>query len=71
MKNNILKIFAKRLRELRLEADMTQEELARKAGMSVKYLQNLESSKPKNPSLLMMKKLADGLKVSLIDLLEI
>jgi transcriptional regulator with XRE-family HTH domain len=56
--------FSHRLRKLRTEAGMTQEELARKSGISVKYIQNLESDDPKNPTLLILDKLAKGIGVS-------
>lgn len=59
-----------RLRTLRKEAELTQEELAKKATISVKYLQNLEGSNPKNPSLLTLEKIAKGLNVPLIKLIS-
>ena len=61
--------FSHRLRKLRTEAGMTQEELARKSGISVKYLQNLESDDPKNPTLMILEKIAKGLGMQLSDLL--
>lgn len=60
--------FSHRLRKLRTDAGMTQEELARKAGISVKYLQNLESSDPKNPTLVSLEKIAKGLNINISDL---
>ena len=47
-----------RLRALREEHKLTQEKLAQKAGISLYYLQLLEGKKPKNPSLLVLEKLA-------------
>ena len=47
-----------RLRTLREEHKLTQEKLAQKAGISLYYLQLLEGKKPKNPSLLVLEKLA-------------
>jgi transcriptional regulator with XRE-family HTH domain len=60
--------FSNRLRKLRTDAGMTQEELARKAGISVKYLQNLESDEPKNPTLVSLEKIAKGLNMALKEL---
>lgn len=65
MSKDKLLSLSKRLRELRKEAGLTQEELARKANISVKYLQNLEGSNPKNPSLLTLEKVAKGLGVEI------
>lgn len=65
MSQDIRIAFAKRLRELRIKAGLTQEELAKRAGISVKYLQNLESDNPKNPTLITLSKLAKGLNVVL------
>ena len=62
--------LSKRLRILREKAELTQEELARKAGISVKYLQNLEGMNPKNPSLLTLEKIAKGLGCPTADLIE-
>ncbi|MEK7719793.1 MAG: helix-turn-helix transcriptional regulator [Bacteroidota bacterium] len=62
--------LSKRLRALREKSGLTQEELARKAGVSVKYLQNLEGANPKNPSLLTLEKLARGLDKEIAQLIE-
>lgn len=61
--------FSHRLRKLRTEAEITQEELARKSGISVKYIQNLESSDPKNPTLETLEKIAKALDVTIANLL--
>lgn len=70
MSDNKLLLLSKRLRKLRKGAGFTQEELARKAGISVKYLQNLEGSEPKNPSLLTLAKIAEGLDAQISELLD-
>lgn len=64
MAKDIRILFSHRLRKLRTDAGMTQEELARKAGISIKYLQNLESQEPKNPTLISLEKIAKGLSVA-------
>jgi transcriptional regulator with XRE-family HTH domain len=47
-----------RLKNLREIHCLTQEKLAQKAGISLYYLQLMEGSKPKNPTLLILEKLA-------------
>lgn len=47
------------------------KEVAEKAEISTAYLSKLENSKRKKPSIPMIKKLAYGLEVSVIDLLQI
>ena len=59
-----------RLKKLRLEHDMTQEKLAQKAGISLYYIQLLEGKKPKNPTLLIMQKLATAFDMPLWKLLR-
>lgn len=56
-----------RIYKLRNEAGLTQNSLALKAGISVKYLQNLESKNPKSVSLEVIKRLCDALSISLSD----
>lgn len=42
----IKKQLAKELRRLRLEAGLTQEEVAEKIGVSLRYYQNVEAKNP-------------------------
>ncbi len=65
MAKDKLTSLSKRLRALRKESGLTQEQLARKADISVKYLQNLEGATPKNPSLLTLEKIAKGLGLTI------
>lgn len=55
--------FGLHLRKLRMEQDLTQEELADKAGMHFTYIGQIERGK-RNPSLVNLYKLAKALKVS-------
>jgi transcriptional regulator with XRE-family HTH domain len=66
----ILKRFGDRLRQLRAGSDLTQEELAAKAGFSRSYYNEIETGK-RNVSLLNLNKLAHCLNVSLSELLDI
>ncbi len=70
MAKDIRIYFSRRLRELRTNAGMTQEQLAKKANISVKYLQNLESHDPKNPTLFVLDKLATALNISIAKFLD-
>jgi transcriptional regulator with XRE-family HTH domain len=55
-------VFGQRVRELRLAADVTQEELAERCGIFRTYLSNVERGVA-NPALLVIKALADSLQV--------
>lgn len=57
--------FAQRLRRLRREKKLTQEELAYLAGIDYKHLQRLESKNPSAPTLATLEKLAKAFKISL------
>lgn len=66
--------FAQRLRDLRQAADLTQTELARRAGISRAYLAALErgwssaTKAPPNPSRQLLAAIAQALGVTLADL---
>jgi len=60
--------FAEKLRRLRTEKNLTQEELAQLSGIDYKYLQKLEGKKPSSPTLSTLEKLANGLEISLVEL---
>lgn len=55
--------FGKNLRQLREKQDLTQEELADRAGMHWTYIGQIERG-VRNPSLVNLYKLAKALKVS-------
>jgi XRE family transcriptional regulator, regulator of sulfur utilization len=61
--------FAVRLKELRESRGMTQEQLAKKAGVSRAYLSRLEMGRH-DPPLSRLRKLAKALRVSVADLVE-
>lgn len=62
------KIIGKNLRALREKRGLTQEELAEKAEISPAYVVKMEAGK-KNPSSIVLKKLAKVLKVKSSDIL--
>lgn len=56
-----------RIKEMRIEKDLTQAQLAKKASISQSYLSELEHNK-KSPTLRELCKIADALKVQPFDL---
>jgi transcriptional regulator with XRE-family HTH domain len=58
------------LRQLRERKDLTQEKLAKKAGITRSHLSLLEAGHRKNPSLDVLKRLARALGVPVTELLE-
>ena len=59
-----------KLRKLREASGLTQEQLAKKVGVSQGYLAHLESGGRTNPSLALIRRLAKALKVKVGELLE-
>ena len=57
------------IQQLREKRGMTQEALAKKAGISRGYLARLETGRH-DPSLSMLRTLAKALKVKLVDLVK-
>lgn len=68
--NEMLQRFGEHLRQCRLVRQLTQEELAAKAGFSRSYYTEIETGK-RNISLLNLNKLAQCLDISLPKLLDI
>jgi transcriptional regulator with XRE-family HTH domain len=65
----LIKKLAVRLRRLRQERGMTQQQLAKRSGVSHGYLARLEI-KMHDPSLSTLAKLAKALKVTGVELVE-
>ncbi|AYN97419.1 XRE family transcriptional regulator [Pseudomonas sp. LTJR-52] len=61
------KVFGRRLRDIRLAAGMSQEELASRAELDRTYVSGCERGK-RNPSLKTIAKLAKALKINLTEL---
>lgn len=66
---DIRRQIGSRVRELRNIRQLSQEELAHRAAIHVTYLSGLENGK-RNPSLLVLARLADALNVRPISLFE-
>ncbi|MEQ9695528.1 helix-turn-helix transcriptional regulator [Shimia sp. SDUM112013] len=60
----LLDAFSRELRRARTEAGISQEELAHRAGKSIRYISLLESRKHQ-PSLATLKSVCEGLGVSM------
>lgn len=71
MKADIRLKFGQQLRRLRRKYDLTQEELARKAGIHPRYLQNLEGTNPNAVTIVTQEKLAKGFDISLGELMDL
>ncbi len=68
-KQNILIKFGERVREIRKEKGLSQEELAHKADLHRTYIGMIERAE-KNITLINIEKIANALEVDLIKLLE-
>jgi transcriptional regulator with XRE-family HTH domain len=69
MDKDTLKLFGERLRTLRKERKLTQEGLAQRCQMYSPYLGEIERG-AKNPTLLTLHKIANGLDMSIGELLS-
>jgi transcriptional regulator with XRE-family HTH domain len=63
-------MFSKRIRELRVRKKMSQERLARLAGVSLNTIVKIESGESKHPTIQTMAGIAKALEVSLDDLIK-
>jgi transcriptional regulator with XRE-family HTH domain len=61
-------MLAKTIKELRRRHKISQEELAKQAGITYSTLIKIESGVNENPTIKTMKKIADALRVSLDEL---
>jgi transcriptional regulator with XRE-family HTH domain len=62
-------IFGKNVRKYRLQREMTQEQLAFEAEIDLTYVGGIERGK-RNPSLIVMSRIAAALEISLLKLLS-
>lgn len=67
-KSNILIIFGERVREIRKEKGLSQEELAHKADLHRTYIGMIERAE-KNITLLNIEKIANALEVNIKELM--
>ena len=69
MSSDVRKLFAKKLKAIRNERGLSQEELALLCGVDRTYIGRIERLE-RNPSLEVLQKIADGIGISLLDLLD-
>lgn len=60
---------AKNVKAIRLREGLSQQDLANKTGLTVRYISRLENTAP-NITLEVLEKLADGLSCSSVELIE-
>lgn len=70
MEKSIIHQFGERVRNLRAQKKLTQEELARHSGVSLKYIQRIEGKNPPNVGLEHSEKLARAFKIPLWELFK-
>jgi transcriptional regulator with XRE-family HTH domain len=63
-------LFGQRVRKLRNQNGLTQEELAGRSSVSLKYIQRIEGKCPPDIGIESMGKIAEGLKMPLWKLLK-
>jgi transcriptional regulator with XRE-family HTH domain len=68
-RTNAQQKLGKKLKQLRLEADLSQEVVAERAGLDRTYVSGIERG-TRNPSLRNIEKLAKALKVHVSDLVD-
>lgn len=68
--SKLRKKFAKNLKQIRLDKGMTQEMLAEKLDISLRYVQQLEGRNTPNVKLDTLEKLSKALKTKVTDLLS-
>ena len=69
MKDKVLFQFGTRLKQLRLEKGLTQEQFALKCGLHKNYIGMIERGE-RNPSLINIEVIAKGLEITMSDLMK-
>lgn len=69
MTENILNLFGARIKQLRQNLNLTQEQFAQKCGLHKNYIGMIERGE-RNPSLINIEILAKGLDISISDLMK-
>lgn len=62
--------LGRKLRQLRKEQNITQEELAEKVGLDPRTVLEIEAGKRENPTVKTLNKIAEALGVKLSEILE-
>ena len=69
MSDNILKKFGQRIKCLRIQKKLTQEQFAEICDLHKNYIGMVERGE-RNPSLINIKIIAEGLEISISDLMK-
>ena len=69
MKEDILHQFGKRVKELRTQNKLTQEQFAQKTGLHKNYIGMVERGE-RNPSLINIQVIARGLEITISELMN-
>lgn len=69
MSSNVLEKFANKLKSIRKIRNLSQEQLALICNIDITYIERIENLK-RNPRLIILQKIADGLEISLSELLD-
>ena len=69
MKEDILHQFGNRVKELRIQKKLTQEQFAQKTGLHKNYIGMVERGE-RNPSLINIQVIAIGLEITISELLN-
>lgn len=69
MNNPILDKFGHRMKELRVNKNLTQRQFAQKCGLHINYIGMVERGE-RNPSLINIEIIAKGLEISISDLMK-
>lgn len=69
MKEDILHQFGNRVKELRTQNKLTQEQFAQKTGLHKNYIGMIERGE-RNPSLINIEVIAKGLEISISELMK-
>lgn len=69
MENEILIVFGKRVKELRTEMKLTQDQFAKKTGLHKNYIGMIERGE-RNPSLINIQVIANGLEITISELMK-
>ena len=70
MKESIVYLLGRQIRGLRKKYELTQEQLAGRSHISLKYIQKIEGKNPPSLGLEYLEKLANGFKIPLWNLLK-
>lgn len=62
--------MGKKIRLARVKKDMAINELAKKVGVTPQYISDIERGRAKNPSIKLLKKIAEELEVTISQLID-